>query len=107
MTTPTLHSYFSPKRKKMLPVAITPIHHVLNKEVERELQVSSTPPSSSRKRKRYNGEYSGELRAKIARYAIEHGNTAAARKFSNELENDIHSFILYYFKLYSFISIQQ
>jgi hypothetical protein len=73
----------------LLPVPTSPLHNAVNREVEREIQVPDTHPSSSRKRKRY-GEYSGEMRAKIARFAIEHGNTAAAKHFSKELENDIN-----------------
>ena len=36
-----------------------------------------------------NNHYTPEIRAKIATYATEHGNVAAARKFSQELEMDV------------------
>lgn len=90
MTTPSIKTFFSPQRKALLPVAISPLQETVNKNVERELVLSSVSPASeSRKRKKY-GNYSGELRAKIARYAIDHGNTAAARHFSSTLDAKIN-----------------
>ena len=41
------------------------------------------------KRKATNNNYTPELRAKIARYATEHGTTSAAKKFSKELNLNI------------------
>ncbi|CAG2253276.1 PFK [Mytilus edulis] len=41
------------------------------------------------KRKASNNHYTPETRAKIAKYATEHGNVAAARKFSKDLQLDI------------------
>lgn len=67
------------------PKADSPAKMSMKKAVERELEREMSPVASpgSRKRKRY-GNYSPEQRAKIARYAISHGNTAAARHFTKE-----------------------
>ncbi|KAK3089336.1 hypothetical protein FSP39_002806 [Pinctada imbricata] len=46
--------------------------------------LAATPPSGKRKRGQYS-DYSPEQRLKIARYAIENGNSAAARHFSRKL----------------------
>ena len=39
--------------------------------------------AGTKKREKY-GDYTGKVRAKIARYAIEHRNTAAARQIFKE-----------------------
>lgn len=45
----------------------------------------------SRKHKRGNyGHYTTENKAKIAKWACEHGNTSAAKRFSTELMRDIN-----------------
>jgi len=41
------------------------------------------------KRKAANNHYTPEVRDKIAKYATEHGNVAAARKFSQQLQMDV------------------
>lgn len=58
-----------------------------NAEIETELEnvPPCTPSPGSRKRKRGNYvSYSDENRAKIARYAIENGNSKAAKYFSEK-----------------------
>lgn len=50
---------------------------------------STTTTKRGVKRKASNNHYTPEVRAKIAKYAAEHGNVAAARKFSNDLQLDI------------------
>jgi hypothetical protein len=91
MASPSIKKYFLPQRKNFIPIATSPLHDVVNREVEKEVAITppSTPQNHSRKRKRY-GDYSGELRAKIARYAIEYGNTAAARHFSSKLDSKLN-----------------
>ena len=65
----------------LLPVAGDATTSATNKEVEQEM--ASTLPKRG-KRGSYV-HYDEETRAKIARYAVEHGNKAAISKFSVEL----------------------
>ena len=51
-------------------------------------EVVATTPTRKRKRGDYNA-YDDETRAKIAKYAQEHGNTKAARHFSTKLGRKI------------------
>ena len=89
MATPPIFNFFKKVEKGGLPLPkpSSPLHNTVNKDVERELR-DMTPTSSGKKRKRY-GDYSSETRAKIAKYAIQNGNTAAARHFSNALDMNI------------------
>ena len=66
----------------LLPVAGNTTTVAANKEVQQEM--ASTLPSKWGKRGCYV-HYSEETHAKIARYAVEHGNKAATSKFSVEL----------------------
>ena len=60
--------------------------HVINQEI-----AATTPARNSRKRKRGNyNNYDDETRCKIAKYTSLHGNTAAARHFSKELDMKIN-----------------
>ena len=54
-----------------------------NASVERAFENSKTPTKGRRKRK-YT-QFTPELRAKIAKYAAQCGNTAAVRHFSIEM----------------------
>ena len=73
-----------------------------NREVEELLCRSSSDNSPVGKRGNYNN-YSPEVRAKMARYAVENGIQNAARKFTIELgspinESTIRSINSSYFK---------
>ena len=63
----------------------------MNKNTEREVILVSSPETlttaGTRKREKY-GDYTGKVRAKIARYAIEHRKTAGTRHFSKKLETN-------------------
>ena len=56
-----------------------------NKEV---LKAINNEKSISKKRGSYN-KVTPELKAKIARHAVENGNSSAARKFSKTLDKDL------------------
>ena len=59
---------------------------VINQEI-----AATTPARNSRKGKRGNyNNYDDETRCKIAKYALLHGNTAAVRHFSKELDIKIY-----------------
>ncbi|CAG2196168.1 unnamed protein product [Mytilus edulis] len=62
-----------------------------NTEIVNSLATDESTTSTKRgvKRKASNNHYTPETRAKIAKYATEHGNVAAARKFSKDLQLDI------------------
>ena len=47
--------------------------------------LAATPPSSGKRKRGQYSDYSPEQRLKIARYAIENGNSAAARHFLRAL----------------------
>jgi len=84
----------SPK-SPLLPKTDNPAFLSANKEVEELLCRSSSDNSpvgkggTKRKRGNYNN-YSPEVRAKMARYAIENGIQNAARKFTSELGSPVN-----------------
>jgi hypothetical protein len=87
---------------KIATVADNPAFLSANKEVEELLCRSSSDNSPVGKRGNYNN-YSPEVRAKMARYAVENGIQNAARKFTIELgspinESTIRSINSSYFK---------
>ena len=88
MATPSISKVFKKKDKEILPEAESPAEPSANKSVQKELDVLVT---GSRKRKRGEyGDYSPDTRYKIARYAIENGNSRAARHFSSVLDRNIN-----------------
>ena len=62
-----------------------------NTEIVNALATDKTTMTTKRgvKRKAANNHYTPEVCAKIVKYATEHGNVAAARKFSQQLEMDV------------------
>lgn len=53
-------------------------------------EINSTPsPSTKRKRGMYNS-YDSAQRAKMARYAVDHGMAVAARHFSTSLQKNVN-----------------
>uniref|UniRef100_A0A8W8MB69 Uncharacterized protein n=1 Tax=Magallana gigas TaxID=29159 RepID=A0A8W8MB69_MAGGI len=72
----------------------------VNESVEKEmLTCSPSSPSGSRKRKRGNYErFSPETKAKIARYAINHGASKAARYYSTTLNKNVQESTVQRFK---------
>ena len=64
----------------LLPVNNTASTVAANQQVEEELKSQD----KRRKRGKYQ-HYDAEVRAKIAKYASEHGNKAAATHFTREL----------------------
>ncbi|KAJ8315224.1 hypothetical protein KUTeg_007374 [Tegillarca granosa] len=91
MATPPIFSFFKKVDKAGLPVATSPSFQAANKEVSSVMATNSGGKSASggKGRKRKYGAYSPETRAKIARYAIENGNTAAAKHYTTVLKTDI------------------
>ena len=87
---------FFKKSDNTLPDAESPAERSANKCVQNELSLST--PSRKRKRGEY-GEYSPETRYKIARYAIENGNSRAARHFSSVLDKNINESTVRGFKV--------
>ncbi len=70
-----------------------------NGKPQNETPQNETPPLSddtpSTKRRRYTTSYSDVFRAEVAKYALEHGNSAAIRHFKNRLdlpESTVRSF---------------
>ncbi|KAJ8300690.1 hypothetical protein KUTeg_022209 [Tegillarca granosa] len=89
MKTPPIFNFFKKIDQSYVPTS--PLHEVANKAVEKELQLLVTPESSTTKGNKIKyREYSAESRAKIAIYAIENGNTAAARYFSKEFGSPVN-----------------
>ena len=95
MATPPISKFFK-KSDNTLPDAESPAERSANKCVQNELSLST--PSRKRKRGEY-GEYSPETRYKIARYAIENGNSRAARHFSSVLDKNINESTVRGFKV--------
>lgn len=73
------------RTSSLLPNAEDAFTSAANKEVTKEI---GTAANKRMKRGPYT-QYSDETRAKIARYASEHGNKAAVIKFSRELEKPL------------------
>ena len=74
-----------------------PVVRAANEKIDEVLEgghLSSSPSTSStgasKKRRGPYGIYSGELRAKIGRFAAQNSVAAARRKFSAELEKDVN-----------------
>ena len=59
-----------------------------NATLKNETPENGTPSDDtpSTKRRRYTTSYSDEFRAEVAKYALDHGNSAAIRHFKNRLE---------------------
>ena len=66
MASPSIKKYFLPQRKNFIPIATSPLHDVVNRDVEKEVAITlpSTPQSHSRKSKRY-GDNSGDSEQKL------------------------------------------
>ena len=95
MTTPPVSKFFKKSANENLPEAGSPAEHSANRSVQKELQLSGS-------RKRKLGEYrdySPETRFKIARYAIENGNSRAAKHFSSVFERNINESTVRGFKV--------
>ena len=56
---------------------------------EKQPQPSSSVPADRQKVKRENTSFSAEQRASIGRYAAEHGNSAAVKKFKSDFEQGL------------------
>ena len=96
MATPSISKFFKKKDKEILPEAESPAEQSANKSVQKEFDVLVTG-SRTRKRGEY-GDYSLDTRYKIARYAIENGNSRAARHFSSVLDRNINESMVRGFK---------
>ncbi|XP_050408299.1 uncharacterized protein LOC126823474 isoform X2 [Patella vulgata] len=71
-----------------------PANEADNEEMYSSLHTWFAPPETSItkagiRRRAKNNYYSPEIRAKIGRYAVEHGNSLTAEKFSRELNMDV------------------
>ncbi|KAH3816926.1 hypothetical protein DPMN_118451 [Dreissena polymorpha] len=80
-----------------LPAPSSPLAGTLNSVVEREYQTSPALSGKKRKRGQYTC-YSPESKAKLARYAIEHGNSKAAKHFSSKSGTSINESTIRNFK---------
>ena len=60
------------------------------KEIDSQVAEAAAAGATAKKRGSYH-QYDGETRAKIARYACEHGQTAAVHHFSKVLEHPINN----------------
>ena len=94
-------NYRERSHSPFVPVASDATTSAANKQVEQEM--ASTCTTKRGKRGSYT-HYSEETRAKIARYAAEHGNKAAISKFSVELgkplaESTVRNMKKAYYKL--------
>ena len=54
------------------------------------LSAPETPTTARTRKRKKNGDYTGEVRSKRARYVIEHGNTATAGHFLKKIDTSLN-----------------
>lgn len=88
MTTRRIDSFFKTVGSVELPIPSSPVEISANKAVTEAME--GTPTRGVKRKRGQYCDYSPETRCKIAKYAIENGNTKAARHFSDILKKDIN-----------------